>query len=163
MPIGPTGIGTTIIGGTAGAGIARATGGLIPCHIGTAADKLSPVAVRDRGLWRMRFADTRGGNKMKHRNFLAGPRKLLIATVLVTFGSALTISTSFAQSSANCRAYAEDYSLRYSDGSAWGNAFRIPGGRRGAVNAMAAERSRRLQKSTLFDNAYARCMRGRWP
>jgi hypothetical protein len=100
---------------------------------------------------------------MKHRNLLAGRRKLFVAIVLVTFGSALTTTTSFAQSSANCRAYAEDYSLRYSAGSAWGDAFRILGGRRGAVSAMAADRSRRLQKSTLFDNAYARCMRGRWP
>jgi hypothetical protein len=65
---------------------------------------------------------------MKRRNFLVGWRKLVVAAVLVTFGSALTMTTSFAQSSVNCRAYAEDYSLRYSAGSPWGDAFRIGGG-----------------------------------
>jgi hypothetical protein len=38
----------------------------------------------------------------------------LVAAGLATVGSVLVITTSFAQSSANCRAYAEDYSLRYS-------------------------------------------------
>jgi hypothetical protein len=97
---------------------------------------------------------------MKHQN--SGWRKLLVAAGLATFGSALVMAPSFAESSAGCRAYAEDYSLRYSAGSVWDDVFRV-GGRRVAVSAMAADRSRRLQKSTLFDNAYARCMRGQWP
>jgi len=54
---------------------------------------------------------------MKHRNVLTGWRKLVVPVVSVTFGFALTITTSFAQSSANCRAYAEDYSHRYSAGA----------------------------------------------
>ena len=99
---------------------------------------------------------------MNHRDLLAGRRKSVVAAVLVSFGSALTITTALAQSSANCRAYAEDYSFRYSASIAWGEAFRVSR-RRGAARAMAVDRSRRLEKSTLFDSAYARCMRGRWP
>jgi hypothetical protein len=97
---------------------------------------------------------------MKHDNLLAGWRKLVVAAVLATLGSALVITTSFAQS-ANCRAYAEDYSLRYS--APWARLNFNIGGRRAGVSALAANRSRALQQSTLFDNAYARCMRGRWP
>lgn len=52
---------------------------------------------------------------MKHDDLLAGLRKLLVAAGLATLGSSvLVIPVSIAQSSANCRAYAEDYSLRYS-------------------------------------------------
>jgi hypothetical protein len=51
---------------------------------------------------------------MKHDNLLAGLRKLVVAAGLATLGSVLVFTISFAQSSANCRAYAEDYSLRYS-------------------------------------------------
>jgi hypothetical protein len=47
---------------------------------------------------------------MKHDNLLAGWRKLVVAAGLATLGSVLVITTSFAQPSANCRAYAEDYS-----------------------------------------------------
>ena len=47
---------------------------------------------------------------MKHDNLLAGWRRLVVAAGLATLGSVLVITTSFAQSSANCRAYAEDYS-----------------------------------------------------
>ena len=96
---------------------------------------------------------------MKQNNLLTGWRKLVVAVGLATLGSsALAITTSFAQSSAGCRAYAEDYSLRYS--TPWW--FNI-GGRRVGATALAAHRNRALQQSTLFDNAYARCMRGRWP
>jgi hypothetical protein len=98
---------------------------------------------------------------MKHDNLLAGWRKLVVAAGLATLGSVLVIATSFAQSSANCRAYAEDYSLRYS--APWATLNFNVGGRRAGVGALAANRSRALQQSTLFDNAYARCMRGRWP
>ena len=89
-------------------------------------------------------------------------RRFIVATGLATLGSVLAITASFADTSANCRAYAEDYSLRYSAGSIWDDIFRV-GGRRAAVSAMAADRSRRVQKSKLFDNAYARCMQGKWP
>jgi hypothetical protein len=98
---------------------------------------------------------------MKHDNVLTGWRKLVVAAGLATLGSVLVITTSSAQSSADCRAYAEDYSLRYSAPWATSN-FNI-GGRRAGVSALAAHRSRALQQSTLFDNAYARCMRGRFP
>jgi len=98
---------------------------------------------------------------MKHDNLLAGWRKLIVAAGLATLGSVLVITTSFAQPSANCRAYAEDYSLRYS--TPWARLNFNVGGRRAGVGALAANRSRVLQQSTLFDNAYARCMRGRWP
>ena|SRR6185437_7368524 len=97
---------------------------------------------------------------MKHDNLWSGWRKLIVAAGLATLGSSvLVITSSFAQSSANCRAYAEDYSLRYS-APRWN--FNI-GGRRAGGSALAAHRSRALQRSTLFDNAFARCMRGRWP
>jgi hypothetical protein len=97
---------------------------------------------------------------MKHDNLCSGWRKLVVAVGLATLGSSvLAITSSFAQPSANCRAYAEDYSLRYSE-PRWN--FNI-GGRRAGASALAAHRSRALQRSTLFDNAYARCMRGRWP
>jgi hypothetical protein len=97
---------------------------------------------------------------MKHNKLLTGWRKLVVAVGLATLGSALTITTSFAQSSAGCRAYAEDYSLRYS--TPWWK-FNIGGRRGGISSALALNRSRALQQSTLFDNAYARCMRGRFP
>lgn len=54
------------------------------------------------------------GFKMKHDNSLASWQKLVVAAGLGTLGSVLVITTSFAQSSVNCRAYAEDYSLRHS-------------------------------------------------
>jgi hypothetical protein len=98
---------------------------------------------------------------MKHYNLLAGWRKLVVAAGLAMLESMLVITTSFAQSSVNCRAYAEDYSLRYS--SSWATLNFNVGGRRAGVSALAANRSRAVQQSTLFDNAYARCMRGRWP
>jgi hypothetical protein len=98
---------------------------------------------------------------MKHDNLLVGWRKLVVAAGLATLGSVIVITSSFAQSSANCRAYAEDYSLRYS--SPWASLNFGIGGRRAGVRALAANRSRAIQQSTLFDNAYARCMRGRWP
>ena len=96
---------------------------------------------------------------MKHDNLLAGWRTLVVAACLAMLGSMLVITTSFAPSSANCRAYAEDYSLRYS--SLWSTLNFNVGGRRAAASALAANRSR--AQSTLFGNAYARCMRGRWP
>jgi hypothetical protein len=98
---------------------------------------------------------------MKHDNLLAGLRKLVVAAGLATLGSVLVFTISFAQSSANCRAYAEDYSVRYS--APWARLNFNIGGRRAGVSALAANRSRAIQQSTLFDNAYARCMRGRWP
>src|ERR1700730_16380594 len=97
---------------------------------------------------------------MKHDNLLARWRKLAVTACLAMLGS-LVITISFAQSSANCRAYAEDYSLRYS--APWSTLNFNVGGLRAAASALAANRSRALQQSTLFDNAYARCMRGRWP
>ena len=45
---------------------------------------------------------------MKHDNSLAGWRRLVVAAGLATLGSVLVVTTSFAQSSANCRAYAKD-------------------------------------------------------
>jgi hypothetical protein len=99
---------------------------------------------------------------MKHDNVLVRWRTLFFAAGLAMPGSLSMITTSFAQSSAGCRAYAEDYAERYSAGRAWGDAFRV-GGRRSAARAMAADRRRRLQKSTLLENAYARCMHDRWP
>jgi hypothetical protein len=98
---------------------------------------------------------------MKHDNLLVRWRTLFFAAGLAMPGSLSMITTSFAQSSASCRAYAGDYAQRYSAGSAWDH-FRI-GGRRGAARAMDAERRRRLEKSTVLENAYARCMRDRWP
>jgi hypothetical protein len=99
---------------------------------------------------------------MKHDNLLVRWRTLFFAAGLAMPGSLSMITTSFAQSSANCRAYAEDYAERYSAGSAWSYAFRV-GRRRSAARAMDADRRRRLRKSTLLENAYARCMRDRWP
>jgi Glutaminase len=89
------------------------------------------------------------------RSFLAGRRKLVVAAVLVTFGSALAITTSSAQSSANCRAYAEDYSLRYSAGSAWGDAFRMGGGAAPLVRWPPIGRAafKRLRSSTTLTHA----------
>ena len=99
---------------------------------------------------------------MKHDNSSVRWRALFFAAGLALPGTLSMITAAFAQSSASCRAYAEDYAERYSAGSAWGDAFGI-GGRRGAASAMAADRRRRLQKSTLLNNAYARCMHDRWP
>ena len=96
---------------------------------------------------------------MKHDNLLAGWRRLIVAAGLATLGFLLVTRTSVAQS--NCRAYAEDYSARYSTPWATSN-FNI-GRRRAGASALAANRSRALQRSTLFDNAYSRCMRGHWP
>jgi hypothetical protein len=101
------------------------------------------------------------GSKMKHDNLSVRWRTLFFAAGLA-LSVTLPITTAVAQSSANCRAYAEDYAERYSAGSAWGEAFRI-GGRRSAANAMVADRRRRLQRATVIDNAYTRCMRDRWP
>jgi len=99
---------------------------------------------------------------MKHNNLLVRWRTLFFAAGLAMPGSLSMITTSFAQSSAGCRVYAEDYAERYSANSAWGNAFRV-GGRRSAATAMAADRRHRLRKSTLLENAYTRCMHDRWP
>jgi hypothetical protein len=44
VPVGRIGIGTTIIGGTASAGIAPATAGPIPCHTGIVAKRSAPDA-----------------------------------------------------------------------------------------------------------------------
>jgi hypothetical protein len=85
----------------------------------------------------------------------------IVATGLATLGSVLAITTSFADTSANCRAYADDYSVRYSAGSIWDDVFRVRG--RPSGHAMAADRSRRLQRSRLFNKAYAHCMSDRWP
>jgi hypothetical protein len=90
-----------------------------------------------------------------------GWRKSFVAAGLATIGSLLAITTSFANTPANCRAYAEDYSLRYSVGSVWDDVFRVRG--RPSGSAMVADRSRRLQKSTLFNKAYAHCMHDQWP
>ena len=89
-------------------------------------------------------------------------RRLVVAAVLTMVGFLFVITTSSAQSSEGCRAYAEDYSYRYSADNIWADVFRVRG-RRPTVNAVAADRSRRLKRSTLFDNAYARCMRDLWP
>jgi hypothetical protein len=99
---------------------------------------------------------------MKHNKFLTRWRMLFVATALATLGSVLVATTSFAQLSTGCRAYAEDYAERYSAGSAFGDAFRV-GGRPSAASAMAASTARRLRKSTLINNAYTRCMQNRWP
>ena len=96
---------------------------------------------------------------MKYQN--CGRRKLAVSAGLVMLGSLLAISTSFAQSPENCRAYAEDYSYRYS--APWASLNFGIGGRRAGVSALAANRAHGIEKSKLFDNAYARCMRGRWP
>lgn len=53
---------------------------------------------------------------MKHLN--CEWRRLVVAAVLAMVGSLLVITTSSAQSSEGCRAYAEDYSYRYSAGIA---------------------------------------------
>jgi hypothetical protein len=108
---------------------------------------------------RLLLSTCHGGWKMKHQN--SGLRKLVAAVALATLGSVLAITTSFAQSSENCRAYAEDYSLRYS--SPWATSNFNIGGRRAGATALAANRSRAVQQSTLSNNAYARCMRGLWP
>jgi len=100
------------------------------------------------------------GWDMKRRNWQW--RRFIVATGLATLGSVLAITASFADTSANCRAYAEDYSARYSAGSIWDDVFRVRG-RPSSGRAMAADRSRRLQKSTLFNKAYAHCMHDRWP
>src|ERR1700733_551284 len=76
---------------------------------------------------------------MKHNNLSVRWRTLFFAAGLAMPGSLSMITTSFAQSSASCRAYAEDYAERYSAGSAWGNAFRV-GGRRSAASSRALAR-----------------------
>jgi uncharacterized protein YraI len=85
-------------------------------------------------------------------------------------------ATSVAPSSSFCRAYARDYSLRYSAGGAMGGVVRgalggavIGGiangtpGRGASIGAGVGGVSRGLQRSALYDRAYADCMRGRWP
>jgi hypothetical protein len=96
---------------------------------------------------------------MKRRTSLW--KKVVAAFGLATLGSVPAVTTSLADNSANCRAYAEDYSVRYSAGSIWDDVFRVRG--RPSGSAMAADRSRRLQKSALFNKAYAHCMQDRWP
>ena len=92
----------------------------------------------------------------------SGSRRFIVAMGLAALGSSLVIAPCFAQSSETCRAYAEDYSNRYSADSILGQAI-LAGGRRAGASALAANRSRRLQRATLFENAYSRCMRGLWP
>ena len=109
-----------------------------------------------------------------------GWRRLTVAIGFASLGITLTVSTSFAQSSRSgfCREYARDYSMRYSRGGIMGGVVRgalggaviggiVDGGRgagRGAgAGALVGGASRGIQSSTLFDRAYARCMRGRWP
>ena len=96
---------------------------------------------------------------MTHQN--SWLRNFVATAALATLGSLFVITTSFAQSSENCRAYAEDYSVRYS--SLWATSYFNIGGRRAGATALAANRSRAVQQSTLFNNAYARCMHGQWP
>ena len=55
-------------------------------------------------------------------------RRLVVAAVLAMVGSLLVITTSSAQSSEGCRAYAEDYSHRYSAEVAYGPMFSASGG-----------------------------------
>ncbi len=81
---------------------------------------------------------------MKH-NFLARQRTLVVATALTTLGSVLAVTTSFAQTSTGCHAYAQAYAERYSAGSTLGDTFRV-GGRPSAARAMAASTERRLRK-----------------
>src|SRR6185312_15252507 len=78
----------------------------------------------------------------------------------------------------SCREYARDYSMRYSRDGFMGGVVRgalggaviggIAGGGRGAgrgagAGALLGGATRGIQSSTLFDRAYSRCMRGRWP
>jgi len=101
---------------------------------------------------------------MKRNDFLARQGMLFVAIVFAMLGSMLVATISYAQSSTGCRAYAEDYAERYSAGSAWGDAFRIRGrGRPPASNVLATNAARQLRKSTVINNAYARCMQDRWP
>jgi hypothetical protein len=107
-------------------------------------------------------------------------RQLAVAIGFVSLGLTLSVPTSFAQSSRAgfCREYARDCSMRYSRGGIMGGVVRgalggaviggiVDGGRgagRGAgAGALVGGASRGIQSSTLFDRAYARCMRGRWP
>ena len=117
---------------------------------------------------------------MSHYVWSPGRQKLVAAIGVVTLGFVLTITTSFAASSRShfCRAYARDYSMRYSAGGAMGGIVRgalggaaiggiVDGGRgarRGAgAGAIVGGASRGIQRSALYDRAYAHCMRGRWP
>jgi len=62
----------------------------------------------------------------------------------------LVITTSFAQSSVNCRAFPEDCSLRHS--APWARLNFDIGRRRAGASALATDRSRALQQSPLFDS-----------
>jgi hypothetical protein len=117
--------------------------------------------------------------KLSHFVWSPGSKKLVAAIGIATLGFVLTITTSFASSRSQfCRSYARDYSMRYSAGGAMGGVVRgalggaaiggIVGGGRGArrgagAGAIVGGASRGIQSSTLFDRAYAHCMRGRWP
>jgi uncharacterized protein YcfJ len=115
-------------------------------------------------------------------SYILSPRRkrLAVATCFALLGFALPLSNSFAQSSRSdfCRDYARDYSFRYSRGGIMGGVVRgalggaiiggiVDGGRgagRGAgAGAILGGASRGIDSSTLFDRAYRRCMRGRWP
>jgi hypothetical protein len=118
--------------------------------------------------------------KLDHYVGSPGWRKMVGAIGFATLGIALLTTTSFAQSSRSqfCREYACDYSMRYSRGGAMGGVVRgalggaviggiVDGGRgagRGAgAGAVVGGASRGIQRSTLYNSAYSRCMRGRWP
>lgn len=107
-------------------------------------------------------------------------KKMVVIAGLATLIVALPMTTSFAAPSRSsyCRAYANDYSLRYSAGGAMGGVVRgaaggalvgsIAGGGRGArrgalAGATVGGVSRRIQRSSLYEHAYARCMHRRWP
>lgn len=109
-----------------------------------------------------------------------GWRKLIAGIASIALGITVSSMDAFAQSSRSqfCRDYARDYSMRYSRGGIMGGVVSgalggaviggiVNGGRgagRGAgAGAILGGASRGIQSSTLFDRAYSRCMRGRWP
>src|SRR5260221_12927111 len=113
---------------------------------------------------------------MKRYNLPVRWQKLFVVIGLAALTSLLPMPT--ASASSFCRAYARDYSLRYSAGGAMGGVVRgalggalvggvVNGGRgarRGAGGgALAGGSSRGSQRAVVYDRAYARCLRGRWP
>lgn|SRR6185312_4972147 len=104
-------------------------------------------------------------------------QRLAAATCFALLAFTTTSSAQWSRSD-SCREYARDYSMRYSRDGFMGGVVRgalggaviggIAGGGRGAgrgagAGALLGGATRGIQSSTLFDRAYSRCMRGRWP
>jgi hypothetical protein len=81
---------------------------------------------------------------VKYYSLTSWRQILVVFAILTAIGALLPVSTSFAASTSFCRSYARDYSRRH--------AAKLP-----------RTMSHVLLKSSLYERAFERCMRGKRP